>query len=134
MRGLDLAAIGGKARMGLRQRRFPRGMAVDLAFGGGMAFAGGVGLALRGAPGFARGGLGARCHLQFGLCGFQRLTLDAGLSAGLLQLVFDIDQAGAFGQTPRGAGWGMGCRDKAVPAPDVAFQRHQPLAGLQLRH
>src|ERR1700687_1414851 len=54
--------------------------------------------------------------------------------AGLLKLVFDIDQPRAFGETPRGAGWRMRSGDEAIPAPDVAFPRHQPLAGFQLRY
>ena len=134
MRGVGLAAVGGKAAMGFGQRRFARGVAVDLALGRGMAFARGIGLALRGAPGLAGGGLRARCHLQFGLGVFQRLPLGGGVGAGLLQFVLDIDQARAFGQAPRGAGRCVGGRHKAVPAPDVAFERHQPLAGLELRH
>ena len=81
------AAVGGEAAVGFRQRRFARGVAVDLALGRGMAFARGVGLALRGAPGFACGGLGGRCGLQLGLGGFQRLTLGGGIDAGLLELV-----------------------------------------------
>ena len=128
------AAVGGEAAMGFGQRRFARGVAVDLALGIGMAFARGIGLALGGAPGIARGGFGAGRGLQLGLGGFQRLTLGGGIDAGLLQLGFDIDQPGALGQTPRRAGWRMRRGDKAVPAPDVAFRRHQPLAGLELRH
>ena len=120
--------------MGFGQRGFARGVAVDLALGRGMAFARGIGLALRGTPGLAGGGLGGGRRLQFGLGVFQRLPLGGGVGAGLLQLVFDIDEARAFGETPRGAGRRMGGRDKTVPAPDIAFQRHQPLAGLQLRH
>ena len=46
----------------------------------------------------------------------------------------DIDQPRPLGQPPRGAGRRVGGRDKSVPAPDVAFERHQPLAGLQLRY
>ena len=65
---------------------------------------------------------------------FQRLALGGGVDAGLLQFVLDIDQARALGETPRGAGRRMRGGDKAVPAPDVAFGRHQPLAGLELRH
>ena len=134
MRGFGLAAIGGEAGMGFGQRRFARGVAVDLALGRGMAFARGIGLALRGTPGLAGGGLGGGGRLQFGLGVFQRLPLGGGVGAGLLQLVFDIDQARTFGETPCGAGRRVGGGDKTVPAPDVAFQRHQPLAGLQLRH
>ncbi len=51
---VGLAAVGGEAAVGFGQRRFPRGMAIDLAFGRGVAFARGVGLALGRAPGIAR--------------------------------------------------------------------------------
>ena len=134
MRGLGLGAVGGEAAVRFGQRRAARGMAVDLALGRGMALARGIGLALGGAPGFARGGFGGRGRLQFGFGGFQRLPLGGGIEARLLQFVLDIDEARALGETPRRTGRGMGGRDKAVPAPDVAFQRHQPLAGLELRH
>ena len=134
MRGFGLAAIGGEAGVGFGQRGFARGVAIDLALGCGMAFARGIGLALRGTPGLAGGGLGGGRRLQLGLGVFQRLPLGGGIGAGLLQFVFDIDQPRAFGEPPRGAGRRVGGRDKTVPAPDVAFQRHQPLAGLQLRH
>ena len=134
MRGFGLAAIGGETGVGFGQRRFTRGVAIDLALGCGMAFARGIGLALRGTPGLAGGGLGGGRRLQFSLGVFQRLPLGGRVGAGLLQFVFDIDKSCAFGETPCGAGRGVGGRDKTVPAPDVAFQRHQPLAGLQLRH
>ena len=134
MRGFGLAAIGGEPGMGFGQRGFARGVAIDLALGRGMAFARRIGLALRGPPGLAGGGFGGGGRLQFGLGVFQRLPLGGGVGAGLFQLVFDIDEARAFGETPRGAGRRVRRRDKTVPAPDIAFQRHQPLAGLQLRH
>ena len=98
-----------------------------------MALARGIDLALRGAPGFAARSFGAGGHLQLGLGVLQRLTLGLRVDAGLLQLVLDIDEAGALGKTPRRAGRGVGGGDKAVPAPDVAFERDQPLAGLELR-
>ena len=134
MRGLGFAAVGIEAAMGFGQRRFARGMAVDLALGIGMAFARRIGLALGGAPGIARRGLGAGRGFQLGLGGFQGLTLGAGIDAGLLKLGFDIDQPRPFGQTTRRAGRRMRRGDKAIPAPDVAFRRHQPLAGLELRY
>ena len=134
MRGLGLGAVGIEAAVGFGQRRLPRGVAIDLALGSGMALARGVGLALGGAPGVARRSLGGGCGLQLGLGGFQRLPLGGGIDAGLLQFVFDIDQPRALGETPRRAGRRMRRGDKSVPAPDVAFQRHQPLAGLELRH
>ena len=130
MRGVGFSAIGGEAAVRFGQRRFARGVAVDLALGRGMAFAGGIGLALRGAPRLAGGGLRSCSGLQFGLGGFQRLPLGGGIGAGLLQFVLDVDQPRPLGEAARRAGRRMGRRDKPVPAPDVAFQRHQPLAGL----
>ena len=120
--------------MGFGQRRLPRGVAIDLALGIGVALARGVGVALRGAPGIACGGLRRGSAPQLGLGGFQRLPLVAGVVPGLLQLIFDIDQPGTLGEAPCRAGRRMGGGDKSIPAPDVAFQRHQPLPGLQLRH
>ena len=131
---LGLAAIGGETGMGFGQRGFARGVAIDLALGRGMAFARRIGFALRGPPGLAGGGLGGGGRLQFSLGVFQRLPLVGGVGAGLLQLMLDIDEARTFGETPCGAGRRMRGCDKTVPAPDIAFQRHQPLAGLQLRH
>jgi hypothetical protein len=109
-------------------------VAIDLALGIGVAFAGGVGLALCGAPCIARRSLGSGGDFQLGFGGLQRLTLGGGLGAGLLEFALDIDQPRPLGKTPRRPGGRMRRGDKAVPAPDVAFQRHQPLAGLQLRY
>ncbi len=134
MRALRLAAVGGEAGVGFGQRRLPRGVAVDLALGRGMTFARAVGLALGGAPGVARRSLRGRGRLEFGFGGFEGLPLGAGVDAGLLQLVLDVDETGALGETPRRAGRRVRGRDESVPAPDVAFQRHQPLPGLELRH
>jgi hypothetical protein len=130
MRSFSLATIARETGMGFGQRGFARGVAIDLTLGRGMALARRIGFALRGTPGFAGGGLGGGRRLQFGLGVFQRLPLVRGVGAGLFQLVFDIDEARAFGETPCGAGRRVRSRDKTVPAPDVAFQRHQPLAGL----
>ena len=134
MGGFRLGAVGVEAAVSLGQRRLPRGMAIDLALGIGMTLTRGIGLALRRPPLLARGGLRSGSGLQLGFGGFQRLALGGCLDAGLLELVFDVDQPCPLGQTPRRAGRGVGCGDKTVPAPDVAFRRHQPLAGLQLRH
>ncbi len=134
MGALHLEAVGGNSAVRLGERRSPRRVAVDLAFGRGMAFAGGVGLALGGAPGVACRGLGRGRGLQRGLGALQRLPLGAGVDAGLLQLVLYVDEARALGEPPRRAGRRVRSRDESVPAPDVAFERHQPLAGLELRH
>jgi hypothetical protein len=89
--------------VGFRQRRFPRGMAVDLALGIGVTLARGIGLALRGPPLVARRCFGGGRGLQFGLGGFQRLALEGCVDAGLLEFVFDVDQARTFGKTSRRA-------------------------------
>src|SRR5262245_57866913 len=109
-------------------------MTVDLALGGGMTFARRVRLALCRAPGIAWGALAGARRLQFALGGCRRLALGRRVDARLLQLVFDVDQPRALGEPARGAGRGVGRGDEAVPAPDVAFERDQPLAGLELRY
>src|SRR5258708_14355258 len=124
--------VGVEAGVGFGPRRLARGVAIDLALGIGAAFARGVGFALRGAPGIARGSFGSGCGLQLGFGGFQGLTLGDGIDAGLLELVFDVNEAGALGETPRRAGRRVGGGDKTVPAPDVAFERYQPPAGLEV--
>ncbi len=120
--------------MRLGQRGFARRVAVDLALGYGMTLARGIGLALRRAPGLARGTLGRGGRLEIGFRGLHGLTPGAGLGAGLLQLILDVDQPRPLGEPACRAGRGVGGGDKAVPAPDVAFQRDQPLAGPELRH
>src|SRR5258708_9568787 len=55
MRAVSLRAVGIEAAMGFGQRRLARGMAIDLALGSGVASTRVVGLALRVAPGIARG-------------------------------------------------------------------------------
>ena len=100
----------------------------------GMALARGVGLALGGAPGFAAAASALDAAFFSSASAFSSACrLIGGVDAGLLQLVLDVDEAGALGETPRRAGRGVGRGDKAVPAPDVAFERDQPLAGLELR-
>ncbi len=53
--------------------------------------------------------------------------------ASLLQFGLDIDEPRALGQPSCRARRRMRRRDETIPAPQVAFRRHQPLAGLQLR-
>ena len=57
MRTKGFGEVGVETAVSFRQRRLPRGVAVDLALGSGMTFARGVGLALGGAPCIARGSL-----------------------------------------------------------------------------
>ena len=97
-----------------------------------MAVARAVQVALTLARGIARLGLGRGGRAQGGFGGFLELAGGLGLGAGRLQLGLDLGEAGALGQTPRGAGRRMRGGGEAVPAPQVAFARHQPLAGLEL--
>src|SRR6476660_6524033 len=132
MRGVGFGTVGVKAAMSFGQRRLARGVAIDLALGISVAFPCGVGLALRGAPGFPGGSFGSGCGLQLGFGGFKGLALGGGIDAGLLKLVFNVNEARTLRETPRRAGRGVGGSDKTIPAPDVAFERYQPLAGLEL--
>src|SRR6185437_9218765 len=91
VRGLRFGAVGIDAAVGFRQRRFARGVTVDLAFGRRVPLARGIGLALRGAPRIARGGLRGGGGFQFGLGGLQRLALGGGIAARQFELVFDVD-------------------------------------------
>src|SRR5260370_7962577 len=132
MRGVGFGTVGVEAAMGLSQRRLARGVAIDLALGISVAFPRGVGLALRGAPGFSGGSFGSGCGLQLAFSGFQGLTLGGGIGAGLLKLVFNVNETGALGETPRRAGRRVGGGDEPVPAPDAAFHPYQPLPALDL--
>ena len=96
-----------------------------------MLFAGIVGRALRVAP------VDARLHFGFGGGGdrglgeFERLPLRRNIGASRLELAFDGLEPAAFGEPARRASRRMRGGGKAVPAPIVAFARHQPLAGLE---
>ncbi len=105
-------------------------MTIDLAFGRGVTFAGGVGIAPRGAQRLACGGFGGRSGLQFGLGRLQGVALGGGIETGLLELAFNLNQARPLGEASRRAGRCVRGGDKPVPAPDVTFQRHQTLARL----
>src|SRR5260370_35059918 len=109
MRGVGFGTVGVEAAMGLSQRRLARGVAIDLALGISVAFPRGVGLALRGPPGFSGGSFGTGCGLQLGFAGFQGLTLGGSIGAGLLKLLFKVHEAAASGgraRPPRaGRGW-----------------------------
>src|SRR5436305_7485148 len=98
MGALGLGAIRGEAEVRFRERRFARGMAIDLALGAGVMFARDIDVASGGAQGVARRSLSGGGSLQFGFGGLERLTLRRGVDAGLLKLVFDVDQPGAFGE------------------------------------
>ena len=92
------------------------------------------GRVLRLAPPGARLGLGfgGRAHVGFG--GFDRLALGVDLGADRFQLGFDVGEAVLAGEPARRAGRRVGRDREAVPAPEVAVARHQPLAGLEQRN
>src|SRR6185312_2731213 len=82
--------------------------------------------------GIARLCLGRSRRAQGGFGGLLELTGGLGLDTGRLQLALDLGEAGALGQAPCRAGRSMSSGGEAIPAPQVAFARHQPLAGLEL--
>ena len=119
------------ARERLVDRREPRqGLgALTLEFGEGVA--GGVQTYARGAHalapiGFGCGGLARGFRRGCGLGGERgdRLARGFGLALEVAETIF-------FKQAPRGRSWRFGRSDEAVPAPEVAFDRNQPLAGLE---
>ncbi len=113
--GACLVAAGGEARARLGQRRQPRRLAIEVAF--------------------------ARARLAFGVArgfegrfrGVERCALAVHLGARRDLFGVDFGEAAALRQAPRRPGRGVGCRDIAVPAPQIAFARDQPLAGLERR-
>ena len=139
-RFLSLLACGGRLIVTgagplpcLLKRRNPRRIAADLAFGGGMLLAGGIGPVLRLAPACAGLGLRRRCGGQ--RC-FGRVDDAAGgvhFATGSVEFALDRLQPAAFGEPARRPGWGVCGDGKAVPAPEIPFAGHQPLARLEHR-
>ena len=130
--GGGFVAAGGQARARFGQSRHARRVAVQLALGGFLAVARGGSFALAFARRGAGLGFGGDGRLQRGFGGGNDATGGFGFGTGDLLLGFDVGEAGAFGETSRGAGRRMGVGGKAVPAPQVAFGRDQTLAGLEL--
>ena len=131
--GLDL--VGGEAAVSLGQRGLACGVAIDLALGRGMTIARGVCLALGGTPAHRarqsrpRKRLSPRHSAASSACRLPTASMRACCSSFSMST-----KARALGKTPRRAGRCVGRGDKAVPAPDVTFKRHQTLAGLELRN
>src|SRR5262245_10852211 len=107
-------------------------MTVDLALGVGMAFARNIRLALGIAPAFAASMLSRLCCLQLRFCDFLVETARLRVGSRVFQFGFDVDEAGSRGEPPCRTRWGVRCGNKAVPAPQIALGRDQPLAALQL--
>ncbi len=113
--GSCLVAAGGQPHARLGQRGLARRLAVEIALAR------------------ARLGLGVARRIEGGLRGLQGAALVFDLCAGARQFAVDLGKAAALRQPPGGAGRCVRGRDKAVPAPQVAVARNQPLAGLERR-
>ena len=127
--GKRFVAAGADPHAGFLERRNARRIAGDLAFGRGVFFAGVIGQALRIAPLHARLHFGCGGGGDCGLGDVERLALRRNVGAGGLELAFDRLEPAAFGEPARRAGRRVRRGGKTVPAPIVAFARHQPLAG-----
>ena len=92
-----------------------------------------VGLRLRLAPRIAGFAFGRDRGVQFGFGGLDGAALGFGIAARSAKLGVDIGEAVLGGEPARGRGRRIRGGRKAVPAPQIALARHQPLAGLQLR-
>ena len=110
----------------------PRGHAVGLALGGGMRVARAVCLRLRLAPRVARFAFGGDRGRKLGLRGLDRAALRIGVAARVAQLGIEIGEAVLRREAARRRGRRIRSGGKAVPAPQVAVGRDEPLAGLEL--
>ena len=128
--GERLVAARREADLGLGERREPRGQAVRLALGRGMRVARRVGLRLRLAPRIARFAFGRDRGGELGFRRFDRAALAVGIGARVAELGVEIGEAVLRREPARGRGRRIRGGRKAVPAPQVAFGRDQPLAGL----
>ena len=111
--GARLVAAGGEARVRLGQRREPRRLAVKVAFAR------------------ARLGLGVARGIEGGLRRGQRTALAVDLGARRHQFAVDLGKPAALRQPAGGPGRRVRGGHEAVPAPEIAFARHQPLARLE---
>jgi hypothetical protein len=131
--GRGLVAAGRQPRLGFGQRRQPGGVASDLAFGGGMELARRECRVLALAPARPGGciGLGGGRRLRLGrVC---NAALDLDVLAQRLELGLDIGEPVLAGKPSGRAGRCIGGDREAVPTPEIAVGRNQPLAGLEQR-
>ena len=126
--GRRLVAIGSEPHARFRQRRDTCRVAVDVALGGFVGVARGIGLALALARGIARVGFRLARGFERALSGFHHAARGFGFGARNLQFGFDLGKPRALGQAPGSAGRRVRGGGKAVPAPQVAFAR-RPAAG-----
>ena len=98
-----------------------------------MLLARGIGHVLGLAPARARLDFRGRCSGKRRFGRFDDALLAFDLAARGLNLALDRLQPAALGEPARRAGRRMGGDGEAVPAPEVALARYQPLAGLEQR-
>ena len=122
-----LLAARAQSRLGLAQRGKARGVAARLAFGFGVPIARRLRFLLQRAPARARVGFGRCRGGGFGLGGRNRRLFVLDLAAHRLELGLDIGEPVLAGEAPRGAGRRVGRDREAVPAPEVALARDEPL-------
>jgi len=111
--------------------RNARRIAADLAFGGGVLLARGIGHLLRSTPSRARLDLGCGCCADGSFGGDYDAVLIVHFAARGPKLAFDRFEASAFGEPARRAGESMRGDGKTIPAPKIAFSRYQSLARLE---
>ncbi len=131
VRDSGFIAGGDDALPRFRERGETRRIATDLALGGGVVLARGIGAVLRVAPLRPRLGLGGGGRGDGSLGGFGGVALDFDVASRGGEFAFDRLQAAAFGEPPRRAGRRMRRDRKAVPAPEIALGRNEPLAGFE---
>ena len=129
-----LVAARRETNLGFRQRRKARGEAACLALRRRMGIARRIGLGLRLTPRIACFAFRRHRGSQFGFRSLGDAALCLRVSAGVAKLAIEIGEAVLRGEPARRRGRRIRGGRKAVPAPQVAIGRHQPLAGLELRN
>jgi len=131
---LRLGAVGVEAAVSFRQRRLARGVRIDLALGIGMTFARGVGFGAARRAKASRAEVFRRgCGFQFGVSGFQRLTLGRGIDAARSSS-FSISTSRARSARRRAAPVAHWARATNPSQRQTSPPATPALAGLQLRY
>ena len=128
-----LGFVRGEAFRRLVQRRAPGGGVGFAALGRDQALAGKIESAPRAARGFERGAFGRRCgaHRRLRALGFGALAVGDG--AGLGGIALEVAEAVLLGKPARCRRGRVRRRREAVPAPQIALARDEPLAGPEPR-
>jgi hypothetical protein len=69
----------------------------------------------------ARFGFGAARNIEGRLCRFERSASGVDLVARDLEFAVDLHEPATLREAPGGASRSMRCRDKPVPAPQIAL-------------